>query len=92
LLKGYWLSKTGVVARWPGSIAACLEVSVAGFVAVTPAADDPQLLESCLLELSAAIDSGRLSRLTLMFRDGIRAVVERSQAWRVWRRHTELLD
>ena len=39
VLKGYWLSKTGVVANWPGSIAACLEASVAGFVAM-PDADE----------------------------------------------------
>ena len=92
LLKGYWLSKTGFVAPWPGNIADCLEASVAGFVAVTPVADDPELLESCLLELREALNSGRLSRLTLMFRDGIEAVVERSHAWRVWRRDTGLLD
>jgi len=92
LLKGYWLSKTGVVGRWPGSIADCLEASVAGFVAVIPVADDRDLLEKCLLELREALTSGRLSRLTLMFRDGIEAVVKPSQAWRVWRRDTELLD
>ncbi len=92
LLKGHWLSKTGVVEPWPGNIADCLEASVAGFVAVAPAIDDPELLERCLLELRDALNSGRLSRLTLMFRDGIGAVVERSHAWRVWRRSTVLLD
>ena len=92
LLKGYWLSRTGMVAAWPGNIAECLEASVAGFVAVTPAKDDPDLLERCLLELRDALNSGRLSRLTLMFCDGIEAVVERSHAWRVWRRSMALLD
>ena len=92
LLKGHWLSKTGVVEPWPGNIADCLEASVAGFVAVTPAIDDPELLERCLLELRDALNTGRLSRLTLVFRDGIGAVVERSHAWRVWRRSAVLLD
>lgn len=92
LLKGYWLSKTGVVDNWPGNIVDCLEASVAGFVAVTPSSDDPELLERCLLELRDALNSGRLSRLTLKFRDGIEAVVERSHAWRLWRQSTALLD
>jgi hypothetical protein len=90
LLKGYWLSKTGVVADWPGNIEACLEASVAGFVAVTPALDDPELLEYCLHALRQALRSGRLSRLTLLFRDGVRAVVERRHEWRLWRRASEL--
>jgi hypothetical protein len=92
LLKGYWLSKTGVVAKWPGDIAACLDASVAGFVAVTPAPDDPELLDHCLQELREALQSGRLSRLTLMFRDGVRAVVEREHNLRIWRHQSELLD
>lgn len=92
LLKGYWLSKTGVVDAWPGDIAACIEASVAGFVAVMPDGDDPELLQHCLLELRDALLSGRLSRLTLMFRDGISADVQRQHNWRLWRRSSELLD
>jgi len=91
LLKGYWLSKTGVVAAWPGNIAACLEASVAGFVAVTPVDDDPELLEQCLHELHEALHSGRLSCLTLLFRDGVEAVVRRQHARRFWRYKSELL-
>jgi hypothetical protein len=92
LLKGYWLSKTGVVEPWPGTIAKCLEASVAGFVAMTPDDDNPELLEHCLRELREALRSGRLSRLTLMFRDGIAADVQKSHAWRIWRRNSILLD
>jgi len=92
LLKGYWLSKTGVVATWPGNIAACLDASVAGFVAVMPDVDEPHMLEHCLHELREALQSGRLSRLTLMFRDGIAAVVQPRHAWRLWRHQSELLD
>jgi hypothetical protein len=55
LLTGYWYSGTGVAEPWLGSIAACLEQSVAGFVAETPEFDDrPELLAICLQELREA--------------------------------------
>jgi hypothetical protein len=92
LLTGYWLSNTGVGANWPGDIASCVEASVAGFVAVAPDRDNPELLGNCLAELRELLRSGRLSRLTLMFRDGIEAVVRASHRRRVWRRSSELLD
>lgn len=93
LLRGYWYSATAVSESWPGSIANCLLKSVAGFVAATPEFDDtPELLESCLLDLQAALKSGRLSSLTLLFRDGLRAHVRRTHSVRVWRRGSRLLD
>ena len=93
LLTGYWYSRTGVAAPWLGSIAACIDQSVAGFVAETPEFDDrPELLESCLQELRAALRCGRLSSLTLLFRDGLRAHVRRPHALRVWRRGSRLLE
>ncbi len=93
LLNGYWYSATAVTEPWPGNIAACLEASVAGFVAETPPdADSPELLESCLLELRAALRADRLSRLVLLFRDGLRADVQRSHALRVWRRSSPWLE
>ncbi len=93
LLRGYWHSATAVSEPWPGSIAECLERSVAGFVAETPEFDDsPELLESCLVDLQAALRSGRLSNLTLLFRDGLHAYVRRSHSVRVWRRGSRLLD
>lgn len=93
LLRGYWFSNTGVVAAWPGSIAACVEDSVAGFVAVPPfAADDADSLQLCLQELRQALRSKRLSSLLLLFRDGIRARVRRTDALRIWRRGSGLLE
>jgi hypothetical protein len=92
LLTGYWYSATAVAEPWPGNIAACLEDSVAGFVAQTSEFDDsPDLLENCLLELRDALRSGRLSHVTLLFRDGIRADVTRKHVRRFWRRNHELL-
>lgn len=93
LLTGYWYSATGLAEPWPESVDACREASVAGFVAETPEFDDsPDLLERCLVELRHDLRSGRLSALTLLFRDGIRAHVKRSHALRVWRRDSPLLD
>lgn len=92
LLTGYWMSKTGVVAAWPGDIRSCVDASVAGFVAVAPEVDDCGLLEQLLGELRAELSSGRLSRLTLMFRDGIEATVLPGHRLRWWRRQTSLLD
>lgn len=93
LLTGYWYSATAVAEPWLGGIAACLEASVAGFVAETPVnAESPELLENCLLELRAALRADRVSRLVLLFRDGLRADVRRSHALRVWRRDSVWLD
>tara|TARA_B110000495_G_C22983692_1_gene578553 strand:+ start:438 stop:1412 length:975 start_codon:yes stop_codon:yes gene_type:complete len=93
LLSGYWYSATGIASCWPGNITECLNQSIAGFVAAIPEFDDSlDLLEACLLELREALRSGRLSSLTLLFRDGVRAHVRRSHALRVWRYRSDLLD
>lgn len=92
LLRGHWLSRTGVAESWPGNIAACLEASLAGFVAVVPEDDDAEVLHVCLAELREALHSGRLSRLHLVFRDGIEATVEAVHRWRLWRRDSGLLE
>ena len=93
LMRGYWTSKTGVAEYWPGSIGSCLDLAVAGVVAVTPEFDDDvELLESCLHELHQALNSRRLSKLMLLFRDGIYADVRRSQAIRIWRRGHPFID
>ena len=93
LLVGYWYAATAVAEPWPGSINACLEQSVAGFVAETPEFDnDPALLERCLQELRTGLKQKRISRITMLFRDGLRAVVERKLMRRFWRRRSSLLE
>lgn len=93
LLKGYWYSNTGVVDGWPGSIAACLQASVAGFVAVVnDSTQNDENLHACLDDLRAALRSGRLSRLTLIFRDGIRVHINKRHALRFWRKSSSLLN
>ena len=92
LIKGHWFSKTGNVGAWPGTITSCIETSDAGFVAVTREESNSELLEACLHEARAALRSGRLSRLTLIFRDGVRAHVRRAHALRVWRRASAVFN
>jgi hypothetical protein len=93
LLAGYWESATALGELWPGSFAACAEASVHGFVAVTPESDQrSRTLIAYLEELRGLLRSGRVSRLILLFRDGLRADVRRSQTLRFWRRDSELLD
>jgi hypothetical protein len=89
LLTGYWHSKTGVVAGWPGSIKACIEASVAGFVA-EPAAADAEWVQHCLGELRAALKSGRLSQLTVLFGSRYQVLLQRSDNWKIWRRNSSL--
>ena len=93
LLLGYWESATAVADLWPGNFEACADASVHGFVAVTPEFDNhPERLREYLCELRGLLQSKRVSRLILLFRDGLRADVRRSQTLKFWRRDNELLD
>ena len=93
LLLGYWESATAVADLWPGSFAACAEASLNGFVAVTPEFDaSPEHLHEYLVELRELLRSNRVSRLILLFRDGVRADVRRSDTLKFWRRDSELFD
>jgi hypothetical protein len=93
LLLGYWDSAIAIAELWPGSIANCIEVADAGFVAVAPDVEyEPVFLRDCLRQLRSALRAKRISRLTILFRDGLRADVERSHRLRFWRRDSSLLD
>ncbi len=87
LTHGYWECGNAVADLWPGTMHEVLEACPAGFVAVTPTRQgEPAFLAECLHALRAALQSGRVSRLTLLFRDGHRADVRRAHAFRFWRR------
>jgi len=87
LMHGYWECGNAVADLWPGTMDEVVEACPGGFVAVTPRQQgDPAFLVECLNALRAALRSNRLSRLTLLFRDGYRADVRRSHALRFWRR------
>ena len=93
LLSGFWQSRTGVTEPWCGDIGLCFEKSIAGFVATVPPNDDePDLLENCLDSLRAALGSGRLSRLILLFHDGLRVDIAKRHALRMWRRSHPFLE
>jgi hypothetical protein len=93
LLAGYWESATAVGDYWPGTFEACAEASVQGFVAVTPETDlRCETLHAYLVELRELLRSRRVSRLILLFRDGLRAEVGSARTLKFWRRDSELLD
>lgn len=93
LLAGYWESATAVGELWPGNFAACADASLHGFVAVTPETDlRHETLEAYLRELRELLRTRQVSRLILLFRDGLRAEVRRSQVLKFWRRDDALLD
>ena len=92
LLYGYWESAAAVSDVWPGTLGECADDSPHGFVAVTPAYDPRrETLRGYLEELRALLHSRRLSRLVLLFRDGVRAEVRRSHSLKFWRRDDVLL-
>ena len=93
LLAGYWECATAVGEIWPGTFAECAEASLHGFVAVTPETDlRKETLHKYLSELRSLLRSGRVTRLILLSRDGLRADVRRSDTLKFWRRDSELLD
>lgn len=93
LLAGYWESATAVGDYWPGNFEACAETSLHGFVAVTPQADlRRETLQAYLVELRELLRRKRVSRLVLLFRDGLRAEVRSARTLRFWQRDSELLD
>lgn len=92
LFRGYWHSVSAKVADWPADPEACLEASPGGFVAITPetgCAAEGARLDDYLRVLHRMLRRGRLRTLTLLFRDGLRADLRRSDRLRLWRRGPE---
>lgn len=93
LLAGHWESRAGMVEPWPGKLSGCVDVADAGFIATTPEFnEDIEELENHLRELQDMLMSGRVSKLTLLFRDGIRANIQRRHSLRFWRRGNTLTE
>lgn len=94
LFLGYWDSANSLARLWPGKISECAENHEGGgFVAIAPEEqDEPAFLEDCLQQLRAALRQKRFDRLIILFRDGLRADIVRSQRLRFWRRNSSLID
>lgn len=94
LFKGYWASCTGVVDQWSGDFDRCLDIAINGFV-VVPADvyDDSRtsVQAGYLDQLRRLLQKGSLSKLTLLFRDGLSVELGKYNAFRFWRRMSPLL-
>ena len=93
LFRGFWLSRTGIVENWSGNFDACIKLAVNGFVAVTPDSGDEETetIDFYLGQLKGLLSSRKIGRLTLLFRDGLRAELRAIDTWRFWRRESPLL-
>lgn len=95
LFKGYWRSCAGTVKNWSGDFRRCLRIASGGFVVATRQAGASRaadLTGKMLTQLSELQRAGRLSRLTLIFRDGLKAELRRYDRLRFWRRASSLSD
>lgn len=91
LSRGYWHGAGAPCEHWPGTVTDCAVAARDGFAAIVPAADG-EIIGSHLRDLLELQKRRVLSRITLVFQNGI--VVERRpwHALRVWRRYQRVLD
>ncbi len=88
LLHGYWLSRSAPATAWPGSLDACLDSAEQGLVAMPT---EEHEADAMIETLRRALGSGRIARLVLLFRDGLRVTLARAHRLRFWR-GTDALD
>ena len=89
LLKGFWLSRTGIVEPWADDFGPCIALAQKGFVAIAP--QNRGSSDRYLLQLKSLMASGKIGRLTVIFRDGLRAEISSRDAFRFWRRESPLV-
>jgi hypothetical protein len=95
LFRGYWESCTGVVENWNGDFARCLNLAVSGFIVVTPDAADSTrdtTIDDDLENIRRLLLGGEVSKVTLLFRDGLTAVLGRYDRFKFWRGVSALLS
>jgi hypothetical protein len=71
-----------------------LSIAPDGFVAVAPDGIDstqPEVMAECMEDLRVMLKRGDVRRLTLLFRDGLKIVLERKDAFRFWRKVSPVL-
>ncbi len=95
LIRGYWLSCTGVGNSWTEDFEQALSIAPQGFVAVAPDETNPARRDTMtdrLDRLRVVLKRGDLARLTLLFRDGLSIEIETSDVFRFWRSVSPLLQ
>jgi hypothetical protein len=94
LFRGYWDSCLGSIELWPGDFDDALSIAPDGFVAVAPDAMDtlqPEAMADCLENLRLIVKRGDLRKLTLLFHDGLKIEIGKTDAYRFWRKVSPLL-
>jgi hypothetical protein len=95
LFRGYWASAGAAFHEWGGDLAECLEAPSGRFVAVLPdlpVAGSADVLEHALAGIREHMRRGELASASLFFRDGLRAIMRRSDRFKVWRKAHQLLE
>ena len=91
LFKGYWHSCDGDVAGWNGKIENMIGDSPSGFVAVLPDLD-PESAGLALHDCLDQLQRNTVKSLTLLFRDGLSARINRWDTLRILRGISPLLE
>ena len=95
LFDGYWSSAGAAVHDWRGDLRACLEAPSGRFVAVLPdlpAARSADALQQILENVREYLRRGELTSVIMLFRDGLRATIRRTDRFRIWRNAHSLLQ
>jgi hypothetical protein len=89
LFAGYWASVKGTSRPWL-DFDVCLGLSPQGFVAVV-GEESTEGLSAHLTALEGLLKCGKLKRLVVLFRDGLKVELDRFDRLRVWRGLSPLL-
>lgn len=94
LFRGYWDSCTGVIETWTSNFDEVLSAAPDGFVTVAPDEIDlspPEVMADCLESLRLILKRGDLRKLALLFHDGLKIEIGKTDALRFWRTVSPLL-
>jgi len=92
LFRGYWLSKAGRIGNWIDDFSKMAGSSTGGFVAVMPAGCGAGAFQQRLLQLRYLVKCNSIGRATLVFADGLRIDLRRSDRLKFLRPPSPLLE
>jgi len=95
LCKGYWESCSGVIVDWTGSFEPCFDLVTGGFVVILPRVAEAEcqtVLDARLQELRRLLNSGRISKLSLLWSDGLVVHLGRYDILKFWRGISPLIS